>query len=114
METNRRPLTAENDIRKALGHYQKKVTLNDGSVRENMSMIPSACFSVECRCKWSLYTVRRRLRPWNRLLASNGARQAWQRQEASYKDIIGYYYKDVYSGGYKHVYVVSSDMSQLL
>ena len=59
--------TAENDIRKALGHYQKKVTLNDGSARENMSMIPSACFSVSAGAKWSLYTVRRRLRPWNRL-----------------------------------------------
>lgn len=39
-------LTNENDIRKALGSYLQKTILNNGKERTDLSMIPSACFTV--------------------------------------------------------------------
>ena len=85
--------TAENDIRKALGHYQKKVTLNDGSVRENMSMIPSACFSVSAGANGH-YTLSGGGFGHGIGFSQYGADRL-AKAGSSYKDIIGYYYKDV-------------------
>ena len=85
--------TAENDIRKALGHYQKKVTLNDGSVRENMSMIPSACFSVSAGANGH-YTLSGGGFGHGIGFSQYGADKL-AKAGSSYKDIIGYYYKDV-------------------
>ncbi len=36
----------ENDIRRFMGQYLKEVTLADGTVRTDFSMIPSACFEI--------------------------------------------------------------------
>lgn len=85
--------TAENDIRKALGHYQKKVTLNDGSVRENMSMIPSAFFSVSAGANGH-YTLSGGGFGHGIGFSQYGADKL-AKAGSGYKDIIGYYYKDV-------------------
>ena len=85
--------TTENDIRKALGHFQKKVTLNDGSVRDNLSMIPSACFSVS-KGENGQYTLSGGGFGHDIGLSQYGA-DKMAKNGASYKDIIGYYYKDV-------------------
>ena len=85
--------TAENDIRKALGHYQKKVTLNDGSARENMSMIPSSCFSVSAGANGH-YTLSGGGFGHGIGFSQYGADKL-AKAGSSYKDIIGYYYKDV-------------------
>ena len=39
-------LKNENDIRKALGKYLQETVLNDGKIRTDLSMIPSAAFQV--------------------------------------------------------------------
>ena len=83
----------ENDIRKALGRYLKSIELNDGSKRENLTMIPSACFTVEKSGDGQF------------ILSGGGFGHGIGRSQcgagkmaengASYNDIIGYYYKDV-------------------
>lgn len=85
--------TTENDIRKALGHYQTKVTLNDGSIRENLTMIPSACFTISGG-ENGQYTLSGGGFGHGIGLSQYGADKMAQ-TGASYKDIIGYYYKDV-------------------
>lgn len=39
-------LRNENDIRRVLGAYQTEIQLNNGEVRTDLSMVPSACFEV--------------------------------------------------------------------
>ena len=39
-------LRNENDIRRILGAFQKEIQLNNGQVRDDLSMVPSACFEV--------------------------------------------------------------------
>lgn len=39
-------LRNENDIRRVLGSYQQEIQLNNGQVRTDISMVPSACFEV--------------------------------------------------------------------
>jgi len=48
-------ITKENDIRQALGVYLAQTTLNNGEVRENLSMVPSACFEVTSISKGNIY-----------------------------------------------------------
>ena len=36
----------ENEIRQELGKYLSNVTLSDGKIRNDLSMIPSACFTI--------------------------------------------------------------------
>ena len=45
-EKGKRNYTTENDIRKFMGTVIGDITLNDGSVRDDLSMLPSACFSI--------------------------------------------------------------------
>lgn len=46
-ENGRRNYNTENDIRKFMGQVVSDITLNDGSVRSDLSMLPSACFTIE-------------------------------------------------------------------
>ena len=45
-EKGKKVYTDENQIRKYLGQYQEKILLPNGQVREDMTMIPSACFEI--------------------------------------------------------------------
>lgn len=45
-ENGSRRLENENEIRLFLGRYLTEITLADGTVRTNFSMIPSACFAI--------------------------------------------------------------------
>lgn len=45
-ENGSKQLTDENEIRRFLGRFLVTLTLSDGSTREDMTMLPSACFIV--------------------------------------------------------------------
>ena len=45
-EKGKRHYTTENDIRKFMGNVVGEICLNDGSIRDDLSMLPSACFSI--------------------------------------------------------------------
>ena len=83
----------ENDIRKALGRYLKSIELNDGSKRENLTMIPSACFTVEKSGDGQFILSGGGFGHGIGMSQCGAGKMA--ENGASYNDIIGYYYKDV-------------------
>ena len=84
-------LANENDIRRALGKYLEKVELQDGKIREDLTMIPSASFDVV------------EVTSTHIILAGGGfghgigmsqyGANLMAKEGFGYKDIITYYYK---------------------
>lgn len=83
----------ENDIRFFLGKYLEEVTLQDGTIRKDLSAIPSACFSIE-GADGTDYILKGGGFGHGIGLSQYGANQMAQKGK-QYKDIIKYYYNDV-------------------
>lgn len=92
-ENGKTELKNENLIRKFLGQALKSTTLNDGSVRENLSMIPSACFHI-VSCDASRYTIEGSGFGHQIGMSQYGANNMAQNGSLC-NDIICYYYNNV-------------------
>lgn len=92
-ENGEKTYTTENDIRKALGKFQKSVTLSDGTVKDKLMMIPSACFSISAQAD-GCYTLSGGGFGHGIGMSQYGA-QRLAENGASYEDIICYYYNNV-------------------
>ena len=90
-------LTIENDIRKALGLYLEETVLNDGSKRENITMIPSACFEVKETTDGKIL-LRGGGYGHGIGLSQYGANKMAE-EGKNYQEIIKYYYSDVEISG---------------
>ncbi len=92
-ENGSREMKNENIIRKFLGQGLVSTTLNDGSVRENLSMIPSACFRI-VSSDASNYTIEGSGFGHEIGMSQYGADNMAQ-NGSSCSDIICYYYNNV-------------------
>ena len=86
-------LKNENDIRRALGEYLKEITLSNGKVRTDLSMIPSASFHV-VEMKDDVIVIEGGGFGHGIGLSQYGADKMAE-SGIGYKDIIAYYYKGV-------------------
>ena len=92
-EKGSREMKNENIIRKFLGQGLVSTTLNDGSVRENLSMIPSACFRI-VSSDASRYTIEGSGFGHEIGMSQYGA-DSMAQNGSSCTDIISYYYNNV-------------------
>lgn len=91
----------ENTIRNVLGNYLKETILKDGSIRTNMSMIPSACFEIVEISDEKI--VLRGGGFGHGIGMSQYGAKAMAEAGYGYKDIINYYYTNVVVKGlYKY------------
>ncbi len=86
-------LTKENDMRVTLGEYQLDVTMNDGSVRTDLSFVPSANFDIKQE-EEGILILSGGGYGHGIGLSQNGAKLL-ANKGFGYKDIISYYYKEV-------------------
>ena len=86
-------LRNENDIRRALGVYQTEIQLNNGQIRTDISMIPSACFEVAEIIDDKI--VLRGGGFGHGIGMSQYGAKSMAEQGNSYKEIIDYYYENV-------------------
>lgn len=85
--------TKENDIRKELGKYLTRTQLNDGTSRDNLTMIPSACFTLE-KISDNEYKLQGSGFGHGIGMSQYGADKLGS-SGYTYEDIICYYYNDV-------------------
>lgn len=86
-------LRNENDIRRALGVYQTEIQLNNGQIRTDISMIPSACFEVAEIIDDKI--VLRGGGFGHGIGMSQYGAKSMAEQGYGYKEIIDYYYENV-------------------
>lgn len=86
-------LTKENEIRQFLGKYMKSITLQDGSVRTDISWVPSACFEILSK-KGSTYKIKGGGYGHDIGMSQYGAQMLAEKGK-TYKEILKYYYKNV-------------------
>lgn len=86
-------LRNENDIRTALGVYQTEIHLNNGQIRVDISMIPSACFEVAEVSEGRI--ILRGGGFGHGIGMSQYGAKTMAELGYSYKDIIDYYYENV-------------------
>lgn len=86
-------LRNENDIRRALGAYQKEIHLNNGQIRTDLSMVPSACFEVAEVSDGKI--VLRGGGFGHGIGMSQYGAKGMAELGYGYKDIIEYYYENV-------------------
>ncbi len=83
----------EYDIRSILGKYQESIELNNGKIRNDLSMVPSACFEV-VSCENGKAILRGGGFGHGIGMSQYGAK-AMAEQGYSYIQIIDYYYENV-------------------
>ncbi len=86
-------LRNENDIRRALGLYQTEIQLNNGQIRTDISMIPSACFEIAEISEGKI--VLRGGGFGHGIGMSQYGAKSMAEQGYNYKEIIDYYYENV-------------------
>jgi len=86
-------LRNENDIRRVLGAYQTEIQLNNGQIRTDISMVPSACFEVAEVSDGKI--VLRGGGFGHGIGMSQYGAKGMAEQGHNYKEIIGYYYENV-------------------
>lgn len=86
-------LRNENDIRRALGLYQTEIQLNNGQIRTDISMIPSACFEIAEISEGKI--VLRGGGFGHGIGMSQYGAKSMTEQGYNYKEIIDYYYENV-------------------
>lgn len=86
-------LTNENDIRKALGAYLQETVLNNGKIRTDLSMIPSASFAV-IDVKDNMIVLEGRGFGHGIGMSQYGANKMAE-EGIGYKDIIEHYFNSV-------------------
>lgn len=86
-------LRNENDIRRVLGLYQTEIQLNNGQIRTDISMVPSACFEVAEVSDGKI--VLRGGGFGHGIGMSQYGAKSMAEYGHSYKDIINYYYENV-------------------
>ena len=92
-ENETKVLKNENEIRKVLGKYLTEINLNNGTIRTDLSMLPSACFEV---VSVSDETIILRGGGFGHGIGmSQYGAKSMAETGFSYEDIVKYYYKDV-------------------
>ena len=86
-------LRNENDIRRVLGVYQTEIHLNNGQIRTDISMIPSACFEVVEVSEGKIVLHGGGF--GHGIGMSQYGAKSMAEQGYNYKEIIGYYYENV-------------------
>ncbi len=86
-------LRNENDIRRVLGVYQTEIQLNNGQIRTDVSMVPSACFEVAEVSDGKI--VLRGGGFGHGIGMSQYGAKSMAELGHSYKDIINYYYENI-------------------
>ena len=86
-------VTKENDIRKALGKYQQEVVLSNGKIRTDLTMIPSANFTVVSMENGKVHLLGGGFGHGIGMSQYGANRMA--ESGIGYKVIIEHYYKDV-------------------
>ena len=86
-------LRNENDIRRVLGVYQTEIQLNNGQIRTDIAMIPSACFEV-AEVSDGKIVLRGGGFGHGIGMSQYGAKSMAEKGN-NYKEIIEYYYENV-------------------
>jgi stage II sporulation protein D len=92
-EKGSRTYDREDDIRFALGKYISKLKLSDGSVRTNLTALPSACFEVASQTDGTI--VLKGGGYGHGIGMSQYGADAMGDEGMSFIEILEYYYKDI-------------------
>jgi stage II sporulation protein D len=92
-ENGSRTYDREDDIRFALGKYISKLKLSDGSVRTNLTALPSACFEVASQTDGTI--VLKGGGYGHGIGMSQYGADAMGDEGMSFIEILEYYYKDI-------------------